>query len=252
MTVTASDLQAALGGSGLSLAFQPIIELKKGEIVGFEAFMRWTHPVHGAIPPSVFIPLAEESGLIVQASRWALKEACRALKRMTGVLGYDARHFVSVNFSATDLDDENFLEQLYTIISVVDIDPSRVHIEITEKLLNKNPDKAREILGLCRKAGLGVSIDDFNTESSSLIDIHSFGINMVKIDQITDERVRGIINEAHSLGMKTTAEMVEQEDDAVTLRAMGCDMAQGYYFARPMTEAQIIELMRDWNVRKSA
>lgn len=251
MTVKISDFETALNGGELSLAFQPIVEMKHGNIVGFEAFMRWTHPVHGAIPPSVFIPLAEESGLIVQASRWALKESCRALKRMSGSFGYDEKPFMSVNFSVSDLDDKNFLEQLYTIISVVDLDPSRIYLEITEKLLEKNPDKARETLNMCRRAGLTVAIDDFNTHSSSLQDIHSFGINLVKIDQIADHAVRQIIDEAHALGMQTSAEGVETEEEAITLRTMGCHMAQGYYFARPMNETQVIEFMRERTLLKT-
>lgn len=246
VAITADEFSAALTGGALSLAYQPIIEMKHGKIVGFEAFMRWEHPVHGNIPPGIFIPVAEESGLIVEASRWALKEACRALKRLSGGLGYDTSLFMSVNFSTTDLDDKNFLEQLYTIISAVDIDPSRVHVEITEKLLDHNMEQAREILGMCRSAGLGVSIDDFNTESSSLNHIHSFGINMVKIDQITDHSVSRIIDEAHGLGMMTTAEGVETEEDAAMLRAMGCDYAQGYFFARPMSEQAAIETLRGW------
>lgn len=252
MTVTYSDFEAALDNNAVTLAFQPIITFKTGNVAGFESFMRWTHPVHGPIPPSVFIPLAEESGLIVKASRWALKESCRALKRISGELGYSSRPFVSVNFSATDIDDENFLEQLYTIISAVDIDPKRVQIEITELLLQKDPDKARETLRLCRKAGLGVAIDDFNTDSSSLEVIASFHINSVKIDQITDQRVARIIEEAHALGMTTSAEGVESEDDAIMLKAMGCDMAQGYYFARPMAERELVEALRHKVARVTA
>lgn len=251
IAITADDFAAALSGGQLSLAYQPIIDMKRGRAAGFEAFMRWNHPELGNIPPGDFIPVAEESGLIIQASRWALKEACRALKRLTGGLGYDTNMFMSVNFSATDLDDENFLGQLYTIISAVDIDPSRLHVEITEKLLDHNTAQAREILGLCRSAGLGVSIDDFNTESSSLRHIHSFGINMVKIDQITDNSVRAIIDEAHSLGMMTTAEGVESEEDAAMLRAMGCDYAQGYHFARPMPEKETIETLRNWHLQSA-
>lgn len=249
ISVTADDFSGALNNGQLSLAYQPIIEMKRGKIVGFEAFMRWDHPLHGNIPPGIFIPVAEESGLIVAASRWALKEACRALKRLSGALGYDNTLFMSVNFSATDLDDSNFLEQIYTVISAVDIDPSRVHVEITEKLLDQNTEQAREILGLCRTAGLGVSIDDFNTESSSLNHIHSFGINMVKIDQITDRSVGRIIDDAHALGMMTTAEGVESEEDAAMLRAMGCDYAQGYYFARPMAEKDTIDMLRGWHLQ---
>lgn len=244
IAVNADDFSSALKSGQLSLAYQPIIEMKQRKIVGFEAFMRWNHPEHGNIPPGVFIPVAEESGLIVEASRWALKEACRALKRLSGEVGYDANLFMSVNFSVTDLDDRNFLDQLYTIISAVDIDPSRIHVEITESLLDKNPDQARSVLGMCRTAGLGVSIDDFNTASSSLSHINSFSINMVKIDQITDHEVGRIIDEAHALGMKTTAEGVETEEDAAMLRAMGCDYAQGYHFARPMPERELVKMLQ--------
>lgn len=251
ISVSADDFSDALNEGQLSLAYQPIVDMKRGKIVGFEAFMRWEHPVHGNIPPGIFIPVAEESGLIVPASRWALKEACRALKRLSGALGYDQHLFMSVNFSATDLDDENFLEQLYTVISAVDIDPSRVHVEITERLLDHNAEKAKEVLGMCRTAGLGVSIDDFNTKSSSLSHINSFSINMVKIDQITDRDVGRIIDEAHALGMMTTAEGVETEEDAAMLRAMGCDYAQGYYFARPMTEKDTIEMLRSWQLQSA-
>ena len=252
MNITVSDFETALNNNALTLAFQPIITMKTGHVAGFESFMRWTHPVHGPIPPGVFIPLAEESGLIVKASRWALKESCRALKRISGDLGYDANPFVSVNFSATDIDDHNFLEQLYTIISAVDIDPRRVQLEITEQLLHKDPENARATLGLCRKAGLGVAIDDFNTASSSLEFISSFHINNVKIDQIADDKVSRIIDQAHALGMSTSAEGIEDEFSAATLKAMGCDMAQGYYFARPMPETDLVVALRSWGIRKTA
>lgn len=247
VTITAEDFQKALQDGQLSLAFQPIIDLASGEPHGMEALMRWNHPVHGAIPPSVFIPIAEESGLIVPASRWALREACSTLKRVVGKIGYDASLFVSVNFSATDFADENFLEQIYSAISATDIHPALVRLEITEHLLKADPEKARQTIALCRKAGLSLAIDDFNTESSSLAEIHDYGIYTVKIDDIKDERIRSIINEAHDLGMTTIAEGVETEEEAITLRAMGCEKAQGYYFARPMFEAALLELLLNWH-----
>ncbi len=251
-TITADDFQRAMQMGQLSLAYQPIVELKNSQPLGFEALMRWNHPELGAIPPSAFIPVAEESGLIVLASRWALKEACRALKRIEGALGYDVSFFMSVNFSATDFDDKNFLEQLYTIISVTDIEPSHVHIEITEKLLRSQPDKARETLALCAGAGLGISLDDFTEDPAILEELHGFGIDTLKIDEISESSVRAVIDEAKRLGMITIAEGVEESDDAVMLRAMGCDMAQGYYFARPVDEAQTIAVLRQWPKKLSA
>lgn len=208
--------------------------------------MRWQHPMHGAISPGVFIPIAEESGHMVEASRWALHEACAAIKRMVGTLGYHARLFISVNFSTSDIGDENFLEQLYTAISAVDINPKFVTVEITEALLKSEPEQAKITLGLCRKAGLNVAIDDFNTESSSLSELKSFGVNTVKIDQATDEKVRAIIDEAQTLGMITIAEGVETEADAASLKTMGCQLAQGYYFARPLDERDAVAFARKW------
>lgn len=244
--ITADDFRLALQNRQLSLVYQPIIELASGKPRGFEALMRWNHPEHGMISPGIFIPVAEKSGLIVEASRWALREACYAIRRIVGTIGFDAKLFISVNFSANDLADENFLEQLYTVISAVDINPAYVHVEITEALLQQQPDQARTTLSLCRRAGLNVAIDDFNTQSSSLDALHDFGVNIVKIDQLTDERVRTIIDDAKGLGMTTVAEGVETESDALMLREMGCQMAQGYFFAKPMPESDIIQYIRRW------
>lgn len=253
----ANDFEAALKSNQLFLVYQPIVDLKTGKPLGFEALMRWNHPEKGLISPGVFIPVAEETGLIIEASRWALKESCRALKRIGSQTGYDIPLFMSVNFSATDFAEENFLEQLYTIISATDVSPKQIHLEITERLLMNQPDNARETLRMCRKAGLGIAIDDFGTGYSSLGYLHYYPIDTLKVDQTfvrnmkndknAKELVRSIIALGRNLGMKIIAEGVEEREEADTLLEMGCDLAQGYFFARPMEEEKAIEMLRTWN-----
>lgn len=254
--VIANEFRAAIGTDQLSLHYQPIINLKSGLIDGFEALMRWNHPEKGNISPAVFIPIAEDSGLIVEASRWALRESCKALKRMEGRVGLERDLFMSVNFSSTDFAEENFLDQLYTILSETDIEPHKVHLEITERLLMDQPQNAKDTLTLCRKAGLGISIDDFGTGYSSLSYLHYYPINTLKIDQSfirnmhddkgSMELVKSIIALGTNMNMKIIAEGVETQEDATALRQIGCDHAQGYFFSRPASEKDITQKLVEW------
>ncbi len=252
----ANEFRAAIGTDQLSLHYQPIINLVTGGVDGFEALMRWKHPEKGPISPAVFIPIAEDTGLIVEASRWALREACRALARIESKVGLENPMFMSVNFSAADFAEENFLDQLYTILSETDTAPQKVHLEITERLLMNQPQNAKETLGLCRKAGLGIAIDDFGTGYSSLSYLHYYPIDTLKIDQsfirnmFKDEASREVVKSILSLGgnmnMKTIAEGVEHQEEADLLRKMGCERAQGYFFSRPHGEKEITDMLFDW------
>ena len=235
--------------------YQPIIDLQKENITGFEALMRWIHPVRGCIPPTIFIPIAEQTGLIVEASRWALRESCLALKRIEGRAGFINELFMSVNFSSTDFASENFIETVYTTISESDIDPKLIHLEITERLLMGQPDNARDTLAMCRKAGIGVSIDDFGTGYSSLSYLHYFPIDTLKIDQAfvrdMDKNesnmmlVKSIIALGKNMNMRIIAEGVETRQQAKILSDLGCDMAQGYYFAKPMSEMDVTKFTNE-------
>ncbi len=252
----ANDFRAAIGTDQLSLHYQPIMNLEHGMVDGFEALMRWNHPEKGPISPGIFIPVAEDSGLIVEASRWALREACRALKRIEGKVGLERDLFMSVNFSSSDFAEENFLDQLYTILSETDVAPHKVHLEITERLLMNQPQNAKETLNLCRKAGLGISIDDFGTGYSSLSYLHYYPINTLKIDQsfirnmmadkTSMELVKSIIALGKNMGMKIIAEGVEQAEEAAQLKNLNCEQAQGYYFSRPHSEAEITNKLIAW------
>lgn len=254
----ANEFKDVLGTEEISLHYQPIIDLQTGGIGGFEALMRWQHPEKGFISPGIFIPIIEESGMIVLASRWALRESCLALKRIENRAGRrDGSLFMSVNFSSHDFASEDFVDAVYTTISETDVDPKQVHLEITERLLIHQPDNAKETLEMCRKAGMGISIDDFGTGYSSLSYLHYFPIDTLKIDQsfIRDmlkndaslELVKSIISLGKNMKMKVIAEGVEHKEEGLMLRELGCDMAQGYYFARPCAEKAVIDLVSSWN-----
>ena len=251
----ANDFRTALEKKQLALHYQPIIDLQKGKVSGFEALMRWNHPERGYISPGLFIPIAEQSGLIVDASRWALREACMALKRIESRAGFSNELSMSVNFSSTDFASEDFIDTIYTTISETDVDPNFVHLEITERLLMGQPDNAKDTLLMCRKAGIGISIDDFGTGYSSLSYLHYFPIDTLKIDQsfIRDmqknessmELVKSIIALGKNMKMHVIAEGVESKDEAKVLRDLGCDLAQGYYFAKPMSETDITKFVNE-------
>ena len=256
----ANEFRTALEEGQLSLNYQPIVNLQSGEVEGFEALMRWIHPEKGFISPGVFIPVAEDSGLIVDASRWALRESCKALKRIEGQSGYGNHLFMSVNFSSTDFAEENFVEQLYTTLSETDVPPEQIHLEITERLLMSQPDNAKETLSMCRKAGLGISIDDFGTGYSSLSYLHYYPIDTLKVDQsfvrnmqkdkTAMELVKSIVALGKNMGMATIAEGVEEAAEALLLREMGCDSAQGYFYAKPMPEKDVIDALKSWDPHK--
>ncbi len=246
-----NDFEAALKSKEISLHYQPIINLASQKIEGFEALMRWEHPEKGFISPAVFIPVIEESGLIVQASKWALKESLMALKRIQSRVPFKDELFMSVNFSSRDFASEDFVGSVCDSIATSDVKASQVHLEITERLLIGQPDNAKETLKMCRDAGMGISIDDFGTGYSSLSYLHYFPIDILKIDRsfVKDmtsdesalELIKSIIGLGKNLKMKIIAEGIENPEEAKILAAMGCDMAQGYYFAKPMPELEVTQ-----------
>lgn len=256
----ANDFQNALDSSEICLHYQPIIDIQSGEIAGFEALMRWEHPDKGFISPGIFIPVIEDSGLIVTASRWALREALLALKRIEHKTGLHKELFMSVNFSSHDFASEDFVDSVYTTISESDVLPKQVHLEITERLLMGQPENAKDTLNMCRQAGMVISIDDFGTGYSSLSYLHHFPIDTLKIDRSfvmdmhKDESsmalVKSIIALSNNLKMKTIAEGVEDIGEAIALRDMGCHECQGYYFAKPMNEKDVTELVHKWDKKK--
>ncbi|PCI55931.1 MAG: cyclic nucleotide-binding protein [Alphaproteobacteria bacterium] len=252
-----NEFLESLSNDEICLHYQPLVNLQDGTVYGFEALMRWFHPERGFIPPGIFIPIIEDSGLIIEASKWAFREACNALKRIQEQTGYHNELNMSVNFSSTDFSSDGFLDNIYNTISETDVQAKNIHLEITERLLINQPAQAKETLNICREAGMGISIDDFGTGYSSLSYLHAFPINTLKIDQsfIRDMHinesskalVKSIITLGENLDMSIVAEGVEQIEEGKLLKEMGCNYAQGYYFAKPMSEKDVIECVSNWN-----
>ncbi|HOO49766.1 MAG TPA: EAL domain-containing protein [Alphaproteobacteria bacterium] len=253
--ILAKEFQIAMDTHQLSLYYQPIIHLKSGLVAGFETLMRWNHPNRGFISPGVFIPMAERTGLIVEASRWALKEAIRALKRLESHVGHNEHIYMSVNFSPNDLADESFLDEMYNVISASDVRPTQVQLEITGDLLKNQRENSKTILGICRKTGLKIAVDDFGLGDPSVFMkyMDDFPISTVKIDHLVTrdllkipeakQLVSMIIEEAKKRDIIIIAEGVEQKDEALLLREIGCRYGQGYYFTKPLPERELTTLL---------
>lgn len=256
----ANEFKEALARGDIQMHYQPIVDLTRGTIVGFESLMRWFHPEHGFISPGVFIPIIETSGQIVEASKWALKESCAALKRMEEAVPGDRPLFMSINFSSHDFAEKDFIDGLMTTIEESGLQNNQLKLEITERLLIQQPDTAKATLQACHDKGVSIAIDDFGTGYSSLSYLYYFPINTLKIDQsfirmmYREERslelVKSIISLGKNLGMDIVAEGVEDVEEARLLQNMGCEAAQGYYFAKPMAEDNMIGLLKDWTPLK--
>jgi diguanylate cyclase (GGDEF)-like protein/PAS domain S-box-containing protein len=236
------ELRRALERREFSLAYQPKIDLTSGNPCGAEALLRWRHPERGLIAPVEFIPVLEETGLIVPVGEWVLKRACEDLKQWLD-RGAPAMP-VAVNLSARQFRQHDLEERIRSIVAGAGVDPSLIELEITESQLMHDPDHAVRVLRGLGEAGLRIAIDDFGTGYSSLAYLTRFPLASLKIDRtfvadvLDDEAdatiVRTIVDMAHTLGFTVIAEGVELDSQAAFLRALGCEQAQGFLFARPM------------------
>jgi diguanylate cyclase (GGDEF)-like protein len=234
--------------SQLQLYYQPIVSLKKcaeGEaIVGFEALLRWSHPERGIISPGEFIPVAEETGLIVPMGRWILHEACSQLHRWQNELGLTQNLVISVNVSTQQFLQSDFISQLEQILWTTQIPPDCLKLEITESVLMEAAPQVTEQLEQLRQLGVRLSLDDFGTGYSSLSYLYRFPINTLKIDRSfveglgdgQNQVVQTVISLAHGLKMDVIAEGVETIEQVEQLQQMGCEYVQGFFFSRPVTK----------------
>lgn len=248
-------LREVLGRNELFLQYQPQVDLKTNQIVGVEALLRWQHPQYGLIEPSRFIPLAEETGMIVPIGEWVLKTAC-AQNKIWRDAGLPAIK-IAVNLSARQLRHPGLVERILQIIKETDIDPNCVDLEITEGLLIENLDSSREIISELRATGVRISIDDFGTGYSSLNYLSELPIDILKMDGSFVKRLGGstpnreksysiaeaIVSIAHKLNLKVIAEAVETEQQLMELRRMKCDELQGFLFNYPMYPDDIAVLL---------
>jgi diguanylate cyclase (GGDEF)-like protein/PAS domain S-box-containing protein len=245
------SLRRALERQEFTLHFQPKISLTTGAITGAEALLRWTHPTRGAIAPAQFIPIAEDSGLIIPIGRWALRQAC-AQSRAWIAAGLPPVS-IAVNVSAMEFRDEGFLEGLSVILRETGLNPESLELELTETVLMKRAESSAAILQILRQKGIRVAVDDFGTGYSSLSYLRKFPIDSLKIDQSFVRQittggddvaiVSAVINMARSLKLRVIAEGVETREELEFLQARSCDEAQGYYFAKPMPAEQFASLL---------
>jgi diguanylate cyclase (GGDEF)-like protein len=239
-----SDLRHALERDELFLHYQPCIDAASGRTVGMEALVRWQHPVRGLIPPDRFIPIADESGLIVDIGEWVLRRACEQGRKWQDK-GYCA--YLAVNVSAVQFGQPRLLEVVRRVLAETGFAPEALQLEITESVLMQDAESAIGMLRAFKAMGVRISVDDFGTGYSSLSYLKRFPIDILKIDKsfvrdLPDDEedaaiVRAIIALAHSLRLTTVAEGVEEEAQLRFLREEGCDRFQGYHFSRPVDVA---------------
>ena len=245
------DLRGALDRNEFSLHYQPKIDIRTGKITGAEALLRWTHPTLGSIPPARFIPIAEDSGLILPIGAWVLREA--SLQARSWVDAVLPSGTMAVNVSAVQFRNEAFLKELFTSLGEAGLDPRLLELEVTESILMKNPELTTPILKTLRDKGVQVSVDDFGTGYSSLGYLQQFPLDAIKIDRSFVHRittnpddttiVSAIISMGQSLHLRVIAEGVETSEDLSFLEKRRCDEAQGYYFSRPVPAADFAQLL---------
>ncbi len=233
------------------LNYQPIISLSTGKLIGFEALVRWRHPERGLVSPAKFIPIAEETGLIIPLGQWVFWEACRQLQEWQKIYS-QVDLTVAINISGKQFSQRSLILQIKRILQRTGINLQGLKIEITESVVMDNAESASTVLSQLRELGMQLSVDDFGTGYSSLSYLHRFPINTLKIDQsfVTTmgingencEIVRAIVTLAHSLGLDVVAEGIETEAQLAQLKNLGCEYGQGYLFSKPVdvTEATVL------------
>jgi EAL domain-containing protein (putative c-di-GMP-specific phosphodiesterase class I) len=251
---TIDDLHCALDNQQFVLYYQPEIELTTRKIVGLEALIRWNHPERGLISPMDFIPLAEESGLILPVGDWVISQACKQIQTWCRE---DARHKtlrVGVNLSARQFSRDGLADHVKALLLQFGVNSRQLGLEMTESSLIPNLRIALEVLSSLRALGVSLLLDDFGTGYSSLNHLHSFPFDVLKIDRSFVDRmtegdqplqiVRTIIELARVLGLDVVAEGIETPEQYRLLRQLGCRFGQGYLFARPMTAESVTDLLR--------
>jgi len=241
------DLRKALVDNAFELHYQPILDLDRNEVTTFEALLRWNHPERGSVPPSEFIPLAEETGLISSIGEWVLRRAC------ADASSWPPNVSVAVNLSALQFKDNNLVELLFSALAAGGLDPRRLEVEITESVLLENTEAAFATLQRLRQFGVRVSLDDFGTGYSSLSYLRRFAFDKVKIDQSFIQNIdkeprshaiiQAILGLGASLDVVTVAEGVETRDQLDYLRAYGCTEVQGYYLSPPKPLGYVGQLL---------
>jgi diguanylate cyclase (GGDEF)-like protein len=247
-----SDLRQAVEHKEFLIHYQPIISLETGRLSGFEALIRWNHPRQGMISPGDFVPVAEETGLIVPIGQWVLEESCARIREWQVASPSHRSLSLSVNLSARQVAQPNLLELIKTALEKSQLNPHCLKLEITESVVMENAEAAAQMFKQLRSLGVQLSIDDFGTGYSSLSYLHRFPLNYLKIDRSFVNRmtidndnaiVKTISTLARNLGMEVIAEGIETEEQHQELKALGCEYGQGYLFSRPVDTDGVLRLL---------
>jgi EAL domain-containing protein (putative c-di-GMP-specific phosphodiesterase class I) len=244
----AFELRRALERNEFELAYQPKFDLVTARPCGAEALLRWKHPERGLVSPAEFIPVLEDTGLIVQVGEWVIRRACEDLKLW---IGAGLRPIpIAVNLSARQFRQKDLDERIRALVAAAGVDPALIELEITESQLMQDPEHAIRVMRALREGGIRIAIDDFGTGYSSLAYLTRFPVKSLKIDRsfvadvFSDHAdaaiVRTIIEMAHQLGFTVVAEGVETDRQAAFLRQYGCEQAQGFLFGQPMPAAELL------------
>jgi diguanylate cyclase (GGDEF)-like protein len=249
------DLREAIERGQLQLHYHPVIDLRRNVVSGFEALARWNHPVKGMVPPGVFIPVAEDCGLILPLGNWALTEACRAAAQWPG----DLR--IAVNLSPVQLSSPDLADAIQQILAETALRPDRLELEITERIFVEDNEKTLSTLHRLKGLGIRISMDDFGTGYSSLSYLRSFPFDTIKVDRAfvsdlgedTENSVivQAVIIIAGALGMTTIAEGVETAHQQQILKVLGCDEVQGDLFSRPVPIEKVQDIIAQWTGKKT-
>jgi diguanylate cyclase (GGDEF)-like protein/PAS domain S-box-containing protein len=249
-----ADLQRAVDNAEFVLHFQPVIRLQTGEIEGFEALVRWNHPVRGLVSPLEFIPLAEETGLITQIGSWVLQEACRRAEELRSDPMSDRPMHMAVNLSARQLQRTDIVREVASVLFESGLPPECLVLEITESVMMQDMALSNERLTQLKQLGVQLAVDDFGTGYSSLNYIRRFPVDILKVDKSFVDGVNeggeesaltaAIIDLAGILNLRPVAEGIERADQLEKLLELGCELGQGFYFSKPLTLEGVLELLR--------
>jgi EAL domain-containing protein (putative c-di-GMP-specific phosphodiesterase class I) len=238
-----TDLQRAMATEQLELYYQPVVRLEDGSISGVEALLRWHHPERGLVSPDQFIPLAEETGLIVPIGRWVLREGCRQGRRLLAELPPDRPVSLAINLSLKQLQHSDIVADVRDALEDSGLPAESLTLEITESVLMADTDLAVQRLAELKALGVKLALDDFGTGYSSLSYLSRFPVDVLKMDRSflsegaskqTTDLATAVVALGNTLSLEVVAEGIELPEQWHTLRGLGCELGQGFYFARPM------------------